>query len=78
MTPEERARQAYNEHEDDTMPVGQDPRKTHFRISVTKSVARIAACIILGLYGIQIDANAVWVFASLMGFAEVLGIIEEL
>ena len=49
-----------------------DPSKKHFYISLVKSGLRLAGCLIAAYTG------SVVVLAFFLGFAEVLGIAEEL
>jgi hypothetical protein len=54
------------------MPVGKDPRDTHFVISLVKSTVRLLGCFL----GIAFQSITVLAFSFLI--AEILGIYEEL
>ena len=57
------------------MPVGKDPGKRHFYLSLAKSALRIGACAFAAIFATDI-AMAVLAW-GLLG-AEVVGILEEL
>ena len=54
------------------MPVGKDPRDTHFIVSLIKSTVRLLGCFL----GIAFQSITAMAFLFLI--AEILGIYEEL